>query len=78
MTRRARDFAVLVLTTGTVMLILALTGSLGLIEALTAMFVIGAIAAAYYVGSASMRVPAPAKPLEASRREGMAIAEFLS
>ena len=78
MTRRTRDFAVLVLTTGTVMLILALTGSLGLIEALTAMFVIGAIAAAYYVGSAAMQVPAPAKPLEASRREGMAIADFLS
>lgn len=78
MTRRARDFAVLVLTTGTVMLILALTGSLGLIEALTAMFVIGAIAAAYYVGSASMRVPAPAKPLEASSRDGMAISDFLS
>lgn len=78
MTRRTRDFAVLVLTTGTVMLILALTGSLGLIEALTAMFVIGAIAAAYYVGSAAMQVPLPAKPHEASGREGMAIADFLS
>lgn len=78
MTRRARDFAVLVLTTGTVMLILAFTGALGLIEALTAMFVIGAIAAAYYVGSASMRVTAPVKPIEASRRDSLVIADFLS
>lgn len=79
MTRRARDFAVLLLTTGIVMLILTLTGSLGLIEALTAMFVIGSIAAAYYVGSAAMQVPADAaKPLETSRRDGMAIVDFLS
>ncbi|MFN4184143.1 MAG: sensor histidine kinase [Hyphomonas sp.] len=79
MTRRARDFAVLVLATGTVMLILALTGSLGLIEALTAMFVIGSISAAYYVGSAAMQVPpGPVKAVEASGRDGIAIAELLA
>ncbi len=79
MTRRARDFGVLVGTTGIVMLILAMTSSLGLIEALTAMFVIGSIAAAYYVGSASSQAPTgPAKTVEASDRDSIAIADLLS
>lgn len=79
MTRRTRDFAVLVLTTGSVMLVLALTGSLGLIEALTAMFVIGSIAAAYYVGSAAMQAPVPAvSKAEASGRDELPVNDLLS
>ena len=79
MTRRTGDFAVLVLTTGTVMLALAFTGSLGLIEALTAMFVIGSIAAAYYVGSAAMQAPtAPAPSVEMSGNDQVPIADLLS
>ncbi|MFN3609149.1 MAG: sensor histidine kinase [Hyphomonas sp.] len=79
MTRRARDFGVLVGTTGIVMLALAMTSSLGLIEAMTAMFVIGSIAAAYYVGSASMRAPAgPVKAVETSGSDGIAVADLLS
>lgn len=79
MTRRVRDFGVLVGTTGIVMLALAITSSLGLIEAMTAMFVIGSIAAAYYVGSAAMRAPAgPVKAVESSGLEGFAIADLLN
>lgn len=79
MTRRTRDFAVLVLTTGTVMLALAFTGSLGLIEALTAMFVIGSIAAAYYVGSAAMQAPpAPVLAAETPGSDQVPIADLLS
>lgn len=79
MTRRGRDFGVLVGTTGIVMLILAMTSSLGLIEALTAMFVIGSIASAYYVGSASSQAVAdPVKSAEASGPDALIIGDFLS
>ncbi|MBY9066500.1 two-component sensor histidine kinase [Hyphomonas sp. WL0036] len=55
MTRRAKDFSVLVGTAGMVLLVLVLTGSLGWIEALSGIFVIGSVASAYYVGSASLK-----------------------
>jgi two-component system phosphate regulon sensor histidine kinase PhoR len=56
MTRRTRDFSVLLGTTGLVLLLLVVTGSLGPIEALSAMGVIASISVAYFVGSAA-RVP---------------------
>ncbi|MBU4567740.1 MAG: hypothetical protein KJ833_02115, partial [Alphaproteobacteria bacterium] len=56
MTRRTRDFTVLIGTTGTVLLLLAATGALGLIEALSAFGVIASVAVAYFAGSAA-RVP---------------------
>ena len=56
MTRRTRDFTVLLGTTAFVLFLLALTGALGLIEALSALGVIASVALAYFVGSAA-RVP---------------------
>jgi two-component system phosphate regulon sensor histidine kinase PhoR len=56
MTRRTRDFTVIIATTGLVLLMLVATGALGLIEALSALGVICSVAVAYFVGSAA-RVP---------------------
>ena len=56
MTDRVRDFSVLGLTGGIVLLILALSGALGWIEAVAACLVMGSVALAYYVGSASVRL----------------------
>ncbi|MFN3911604.1 sensor histidine kinase [Hyphomonas sp.] len=56
MTRRTRDFTVLIGTTGVVLLLLVATGALGLIEALSALGVIASVAMAYFAGSAA-RVP---------------------
>lgn len=56
MTRRTRDFTVLLGTTGLVLLLLVVTGSLGPIEALSAMGVIASVSLAFFVGSAA-RVP---------------------
>ena len=79
MTRRAKDFGVLLGTTGVVMLALAMTSNLGLIEAMTAMFVIGSIAAAYYVGSGALKAPAsPAKTTESASQDGALISDFLA
>lgn len=79
MTRRAKDFSILVGTTGMVMLILVLTGSLGWIEALSALFVLSSVATAYYVGSASLRTPAGTqRPADASAREAVTAGDFLS
>ena len=44
-----------------VLLVLVLTGSLGWIEALSGIFVIGSVASAYYVGSASLKTDAQGK-----------------
>lgn len=78
MTRRRKDFSVLVLTTSAVMFILVLTSSLGLIEALTAMFVITSVAAAYYVGSAGMQAPPPALvPADLAIRDSSLTADLL-
>ena len=57
MTRRTRDFTVLIGTTGFVLLMLVATGALGLIEAFSALGVIASVGVAYFVGSAA-RVPA--------------------
>lgn len=79
MTRRARDFAVLVATTGSVFLILMLTGALGLIEGLAAVFVISSAAAAYYVGSAAMRpVTGPVPVADTSARDNALVTELLA
>ncbi|MFN4023400.1 MAG: sensor histidine kinase [Hyphomonas sp.] len=79
MTRRGRDFAVLVSTTGTVLLILVLTGALGLIEGLAAVFVIGSVAAAYYVGSAASRPAAgPAPATDTTARDNALVADLLA
>ena len=56
MTRRTRDFSVLIGTTGGVLLLLVATGALGLIEAFSALGVIASVSVAYFVGSAA-RVP---------------------
>ena len=53
MTRRTRDFSVLLGTTGFVLLLLVVTGALGPIEALSALGVIASVSAAYFVGSAA-------------------------
>lgn len=79
MTRRAKDFSVLVMTTGAVMLSLLATGSLSLIEALVAMFVIGSVAAAYYVGSAAMQRPTATSTVAApGKREGEVVSDLLA
>jgi two-component system, OmpR family, phosphate regulon sensor histidine kinase PhoR len=57
MTRRTRDFTVLLGTTAFVLFLLVATSALGPIEALSALGVIASIALAYFVGSAA-RVPA--------------------
>ncbi len=56
MTRRTRDFTVLLGTTGTVLLLLVATGALGPVEAISALGVIASVGVAYFVGSAA-RVP---------------------
>lgn len=56
MTRRTRDFTVILGTTAFVMLMLVTSGALGLVEALSALGVIASVALAYFVGSAA-RVP---------------------
>jgi two-component system, OmpR family, phosphate regulon sensor histidine kinase PhoR len=56
MTRRTRDFTVLLGTTGFVLLLLVATSALGPVEALSALGVIASVAVAYFVGSAA-RVP---------------------
>jgi two-component system phosphate regulon sensor histidine kinase PhoR len=53
MTRRTRDFSVLLGTTGFVLLLLVVTGALGPIEALSALGVIASVSVAYFVGSAA-------------------------
>lgn len=53
MTRRTRDFSVLLGTTGFVLLLLVITGALGPIEALSALGVISSVSVAYFVGSAA-------------------------
>jgi two-component system, OmpR family, phosphate regulon sensor histidine kinase PhoR len=57
MTRRRRDFTVILGATGIVLLLLVATGALGLFEAFSALGVIASISVAYFVGSAA-RVPA--------------------
>jgi len=52
MTRRTHDFTVLLATMALVLLLLTITGSLGLIEALSAFGVIASVALAYFAGSA--------------------------
>lgn len=79
MTRRARDFAVLVTTTGIVLLVLALTGALGVIEGLTALFVISSVSAAYYVGSAALRPAAgPVIAADTTARDNALVGELLA
>lgn len=56
MTRRTRDFTVLLGTTGFVLLLLVATSALGPVEAISALGVIASVAVAYFVGSAA-RVP---------------------
>ncbi|MEX1250333.1 MAG: ATP-binding protein [Hyphomonas sp.] len=56
MTRRTRDFTVLLGTTGTVLLLLVATSALGPVEAISALGVIASVGVAYFVGSAA-RVP---------------------
>lgn len=57
MTRRTRDFTVLLGTTAIVLFLLVATSALGPIEALSALGVIASVSLAYFVGSAA-RVPA--------------------
>lgn len=65
MTGRARDFTVLLGTTGLVLLMLAASSALGFVEAISALGVIGSVAAAWYVGSGA-RVPVePSSPAPA-------------
>ena len=79
MTRRAKDFGVLVLTASGVLLVLAATSPLGMIEALAAIFVIGSVEAAYYVGSAALRPePGPQIAADLPSRESLAMAEILA
>lgn len=56
MTRRTRDFTVLLGTTGFVLLLLVATSALGPVEAISALGVIASVGVAYFVGSAA-RVP---------------------
>ena len=78
MTRRLRDFFVLVGFTGAVILTLALTTPLGLIEALMAVLVIASVALAYYVGSATLRpAPAPSPAAVTTRTDTSIIANVL-
>lgn len=78
MTRRARDFGVLVITTGVVLLTLMLAGALGVIEGLAAIFVIISAASAYYVGSAALRPAAgPAPAADTTARDNALVGEFL-
>ncbi len=56
MTRRTRDFTVLLGTTTLVLVMLVATGALGPIEAVSALGVIASVSIAYFVGSAA-RVP---------------------
>jgi len=58
-TLRVRDFIVLVSCFTAVLILLLVTGSIGLIEAIVALIAAGAVAAAYYVGSATV-LPASA------------------
>jgi len=53
MTRRTRDFSVLLGTTGSVLILLVVTGALGLVEAFSALGVIASVSVAYFVGSAA-------------------------
>ncbi|MEO1015913.1 MAG: ATP-binding protein [Pseudomonadota bacterium] len=55
---RARDFIALTMSVVVVLSILAASGALGWIEAVTAAFIVGAAALAYYVGSSSPSVEA--------------------
>jgi two-component system, OmpR family, phosphate regulon sensor histidine kinase PhoR len=58
-TLRVRDFIVLVSCFAAVLILLLVTSSIGLIEAIVALIAAGAVAAAYYVGSATV-LPASA------------------
>jgi len=58
-TLRVRDFIVLVSCFAAVLILLLMTSSIGLIEAIVALIAAGAVAAAYYVGSATV-LPASA------------------
>jgi len=53
-TMRMRDFVVLVSCFGAVLALLLITGAIGLIEAIVALMAAGTVAAAYYVGSATV------------------------
>jgi two-component system phosphate regulon sensor histidine kinase PhoR len=53
-TLRVRDFVVLMSCFAAVLLLLLVTGSIGLIEAVVALIAASAVAAAYYVGSATV------------------------
>lgn len=55
MTRRVRDFAMMVGFSGAVIFILALTTPLGLLEAIMAILVVTTVSLAYYVGSATFK-----------------------
>jgi two-component system phosphate regulon sensor histidine kinase PhoR len=59
-TLRIRDFIVLISCFAAVLLLLLVTGSIGVIEALAALIAAGAVAAAYYVGSATVLPPSAA------------------
>lgn len=73
-TLRVRDFIVLVSCFAAVLALLLLTGSIGFIEAIVALIAASAVAAAYYVGSATVlpasaaadRVPASIAPSPAT------------
>ena len=69
MTGRARDFTVLLVTTALVLLMLAASGAVGFIEALSALGVIASVAVAWFVGSGARPAvpPAPASPEVAPR-----------
>src|SRR3990167_478590 len=75
MTRRTRDFTVLIGTTGFVLLMLVSTGALGLVEAFSALGVIASVGVAYFVGSAarlpsSALAPEPEKILRGAAEAG--------
>ena len=53
-TLRVRDFVVLISCFAAVLILLLVTGSIGMIEAVVALIAASAVAAAYYVGSANV------------------------
>ncbi len=62
MTARARDFAVLAAAVSAMLFLLAATGSLGLVEAVSGILVFASFAAAYFYGSAAFLPPRPRAP----------------
>ncbi|KCZ92718.1 sensor histidine kinase [Hyphomonas johnsonii] len=80
LTRRARDFVVVGLCFSAVLFLLAVTGELGWIEAITAFAVSVSVVVAYYVGSAAfLPVSSPSGPQSTSPEgpQDQAIAQVL-